>query len=71
MKTIIERVIKQTSVKAPAWVDGSIRIVYIQDNHLNGSKAKLFSRYDKNKKIDVIRGRTYLNEQNILYFVPD
>jgi hypothetical protein len=71
MKTVLEktRVVKKTSLKARAWVNGVLMDVYVSGPNLNGSLAKIFTRSEDGRRISVVRGRTYLNDQNVLYFV--
>jgi hypothetical protein len=68
-KRTVERevIIKDEAVKVRAWVDGSLRDVYVKGKVVNGAKAKLFNR--NGNKVSVVRGRTFQNDQAIVYFV--
>lgn len=55
-------------IKARAWNQGKLENVYIEGKELHGGKAKIFYDYDG---LNVVKGRTYLDGQNILYFLPD
>lgn len=66
----VTEVVKSSSMKAPAWVAGQLQTVYMQGNSADGAKAKIFVRDETNGKLKVVRGRTYFNDQNVLYFLP-
>lgn len=56
-------------VKTPAWFNGELREVYLKGKEVNGAKAKIF--VDNNDKLNVIAGRTFLDDRNILYFLEN
>ena len=71
MLTTVEktRIIKKTSAKVRAWLDGSLVDVYFAGPSLHGSPAKYFIRNDEQKKVKVIRGKVYQNAEGIVYFL--
>lgn len=54
-------------VKAKAWHHGVLREVYLSGKEVHGANAKIF--VDQNDKLSVIKGRTFLDDRNILYFL--
>lgn len=58
-------------MKVRAWNQGKLETIYVEGKELHGGRAKIF--YDSNNSdgLNVMKGRTYLDGQNILYFVAD